>query len=140
MADEEKLEGEKKFGQAGQLKPGSFVLIDDKVCQVKTVEKSKPGKHGAAKARVTAIGVFDGTKRTLLKATDYAVEIPIIEKGNGQIVAVMGGNLQIMDMQNYKTYDIPIPKDITGLKGGDEIEYQQFGEELKVTRKKSENK
>lgn len=134
--DEEKAEGEKKFGQAGQLKSGSFVLIDEKVCQVRTVEKSKPGKHGAAKARVTAIGVFDGNKRTLLKATDYSVEIPILEKGIGQIVAVMGGTVQLMDTETYKTYDLPMPKDISGLKGGDEVEFQRYGEEIKITRKK----
>lgn len=133
---EEKEQGEKKFGQAGQLKPGSFVLIDGRVCQVKSLEKSKPGKHGAAKARVTAMGVFDGTKRTLLKATDYAVEIPIIKKGNAQVVALMGDTAQIMDLETYKTFDVPTPKEITGLASGTEVEYQQYGEEAKIVRKK----
>ncbi len=132
----EKTEGDKKFGQAGQLKPGSYVLIDGKVCQVKSVEKSKPGKHGAAKARITAMGIFDGNKRNLLKATDYAVEIPIIQKGTGQIVAVMGDNLQMMDTETFKTYDLPTPKDIQGLASGAEVEYHQYGEEVKIVRKK----
>ncbi|MDO8634154.1 MAG: translation initiation factor IF-5A [archaeon] len=130
-------EGDKKFGQAGQLKPGSFVLIDGNCCQVKSVEKSKPGKHGAAKARVTAMGVFDGQKRSLLKPTDTDVEIPIMLKGSAKVVAIMGDMLQIMDSESYQTYDLPIPKDIPKLAGGDDIEYQRFGDDVKITRKKA---
>lgn len=130
------MEGEKKFGQLGQLKEGSFILIDGKACQIKSVEKSKPGKHGAAKARVTAIGIFDGQKRNLLKPTDTDVEVPIIKKCTGQIVAVMGETVQLMDMESYQTFDTPKPKDVTGLATGSEVEYQQFGDEIKIVRKK----
>jgi translation initiation factor 5A len=127
---------EKKFGSAGQLKPGSYVLIDDDVCQVKNVEKSKPGKHGSAKVRVTAISVFSDTKKTLLKPTDADIEIPIIKRSTAQVVAVLGGNLQIMDTTNYEMAEVGKPKDITGLQSGDEIEYIRFGNKVRVVRKK----
>jgi translation initiation factor 5A len=42
--------------------------------------KSKPGKHGAAKARVTAFNIFTRTKRGLLKGTDGEVEVPMFQK------------------------------------------------------------
>src|SRR3989339_1309258 len=128
-------EGEKRFAQAGHLKPGSYVLIDSFPCQVKSVEKSKPGKHGAAKVRVTAMGIFDTQKRNLMKPTDADIEVPIIEKRSGQVVAVMGEQLQIMDMEDYVTFDIPKPKDIQGLQGGAEVEYQRYGNMIKVVRK-----
>ena len=127
---------EKKFGPAGQLKPGSYVLIENDVCQVKSVEKSKPGKHGSAKARIVAIGIFSNQKRNLLKPTSADIEIPIINRGNGQVVAVMGDTVQIMDMNSYVTYDVQKPKDVTGLQSGTEVEYIQFGDNIKIIRKK----
>ena len=99
-------QGDKKFTNAGGLKPGSYVLIDEEPCQVKSVEKSKPGKHGASKVRVTAIGIFRDTKKNLLKPTDASVEVPTILKGMAQVVAVMGTQIQIMDTETYKTHDI----------------------------------
>lgn len=128
--------GEKKFTNAGGLKPGSYVLIDDEPCQVKNTEKSKPGKHGASKVRVTAMGMFRDTKKNLLKPTDASVEVPIVLKGTAQVVAVMGTQIQLMDLISYETFDIDKPKDIVGLSGGMEVEYIRWGDSIKVVRKK----
>ena len=133
-------DGDKKFDTAGGLGPGSNVLIDGEVCQVKGVEKSKPGKHGAAKIRATAMGVFRDVKTNLLKPVDGDVEIPIIDKGNAQVVALMGDRVQIIDQKDYVTYDIDKPKDITGLQSGTEVEYIKWGDSIRITRKKGEGK
>ena len=130
---------EKKFEQAGSLKPGHLVLIDNEVCQVKSVEKSKPGKHGAAKVRVTAFNIFTGQKRGLLKGTDGEVEIPIVPKGDAQVVAVVGEIIQIMDATSYETFDAPKPDAESGIpasKSGDAIEYQKYGNAVKIVRKR----
>lgn len=127
---------EKKFMRASQLKPGSYVLVDDFICQVKDVELSKPGKHGASKARVTAIGVFDDSKRTLLQSATEDVSVPIVERGSAQVVADLGASLQIMDTATYQTFDLPKPKDHTGLKSGDEVEYIKCDEKIRIVRKK----
>ena len=127
---------EKKFEGAGSLKPGGHVLIDGEVCQVKSVEKSKPGKHGAAKVRVVAFNIFTGQKRGLLKGTDVEVEIPIIPKGTAQVVAIMGDVIQIMDIENYETYNAPKPEEVPGLASGVTVEYQKYGDNVKITRKK----
>jgi translation initiation factor 5A len=130
---------EKKFDQAGSLKPGMLVLIDGEVCQVKAVEKSKPGKHGAAKARVTAFNIFTGQKRGLLKGTDGEVEIPIVPKGDASVVAIIGDVIQIMDATTYETFDAPKPdaeSGIPALKSGDGIEYQKYGTSVKIVRKR----
>lgn len=127
---------EKKFAKAGQVKPGSYVLVDGTVCQIKDIEKSKPGKHGSAKARITAMGIFGEGKKTLLKPTDADIEVPIIKKGSGQVVAVMGETVQIMDLESYATYNLPKPKDIAGLASGVELEYHQYGDKIKIVRKK----
>jgi translation initiation factor 5A len=127
---------EKKFGQAGSLKPGSYVLIDDEVCQVKSTEKSKPGKHGAAKVRVVAFNIFTGQKKGLLKGTDGEIEIPMIPKATGQIVAVIGDRIQLMDVTSYETLEAPKPADISGLESGVEVEYIRYGSNVKIVRKK----
>jgi len=130
-------EGEKKFVSIGSLKPGHFVLIEGSACQIKGVEKSKPGKHGSAKARITAFDIFSGQKRNLLKPTSAEAEVPIIVKGNAQVVAVTGDTLQIMDTTSYEMLNVKKPKEIQGLESGAEIEYQRYGPNAKITHKKS---
>ena len=127
---------EKKFVEAGSLKPGSYVLIDEEVCQVKSTEKSKPGKHGAAKVRIVAFNIFSGQKRGLLKGTDVEVYIPVLLKRMAQFVAEVGGVVQIMDTETFETYDAPKPTDIP-LVAGDEVEYYKYGDNVKIIRKRS---
>ncbi|MBI5227976.1 translation initiation factor IF-5A [Candidatus Micrarchaeota archaeon] len=103
---------EKIFAVAKELKEGKYVLIDDIPCRVVEIESSKPGKHGAAKMRVTGIGVFEGQKKTLLTPGDADVEIPIIERKNVQIMSVSGKTAQVMDQQTYEMYDIELPDEL----------------------------
>ena len=49
----------------GSLKVGSYIVIDNEPCRIVSYDHSKPGKHGSAKARVSAIGVFDGRNMVL---------------------------------------------------------------------------
>jgi len=127
---------EKKFVKVSQLKEGGFVLIEGIVCKISTIDKSKPGKHGSTKARVVAIGVFQNTKKNLLQPTSADAQIPIIEKGVAQVVAVMGNTLQLMDTTSYATFTSDLPAELKGLKSGDEIEFMKYGENAKVLRKK----
>lgn len=128
---------EKKFMQAGHLKPGNFVLIDNVVCQVKAVEKSKAGKHGSMKTRITAFGVFDDQKRTMLKPGEADVEVPIINRSNGIVVAIMGNEVQIIDAQSYETFNCPKPSDIQ-IKAGDNVEFLQVDKNVRIIRTKKD--
>lgn len=128
-------EGEKKFVSVGSLKVGGYVLIDNSVCQIKSYDKSKPGKHGSAKARIVAIDVFTGQKKNLLKPTSADAQVPILLKGSAQVVAVMGDIIQIMDMESYETRDVKKPEDLE-LEAGNEVEYIRWGDYFKITRKK----
>ncbi|MCL4375267.1 translation initiation factor IF-5A, partial [Candidatus Marsarchaeota archaeon] len=66
------------------IKVGRFILIDGVPCRVVEIETSAPGKHGSAKMRVTAVSIFDGGKKTLLKPSDGDVEVPVITKRKAQ--------------------------------------------------------
>jgi len=71
------------------LKEGKFVIIDDEPCTIVSVQHSKPGKHGAAKARIDAIGLFDGQKRSIVQPVDAKVYVPIVERKTAQVLAIL---------------------------------------------------
>jgi translation initiation factor 5A len=119
----------------GSVKEGSYILIDGEPSRIVEYDKSKPGKHGAAKARVVGIGVFDNVKRSLVAPVSANVEVPIIEKKTGQIISV--NPLQIMDLETYETFDSPPPSDeeIRGkLTQGAEVEYWEVMNRRKIMR------
>ena len=103
------------------------------------ITKSKPGKHGAAKARIVAIGVFDGVKRSLVKPVDANAEIPMIDKRLGQVFAVNPNGVQIMDLETYEYVDAPFPEEEdlkAKLNAGAEIEYWKIMGRVKIVRVK----
>ena len=102
----------KIFSSAKELKEGKYVIIEDIPCRIVNIDSSKPGKHGAAKMRVTGIGVFDGQKKQLLVPSDADVEVPIIERQTAQIVAVNGKTAQLMDTTTYEVFELSIPEEL----------------------------
>jgi translation initiation factor 5A len=92
--------------EAGNIKVGSFIVIDGEPCKVVEVEKSKTGKHGSAKARIVGVGFFDGGKRSIVLPTDARVEVPVVRKFTAQVVAIMGESLQLMNLEDYTTFEM----------------------------------
>lgn len=97
-------------GELGSLKPGNLVIIDGEPCKVVSIEKSKPGKHGSAKARVVAIGIFDNVKRSIVGPVDSHIDIPIISKRTAQVVSIMD-TVQLMDLETYEMFETNLPDD-----------------------------
>lgn len=125
----------------GSLKEGSYVMIEGEPCRIVEYDKSKPGKHGAAKARIVGIGVFDGVKRSLVSPVSTNVEVPLIEKKSGQIVSSSLQSVQLMDLETFETIDIPMPTDEeikSKLTSGAEVEYWQVLGRTKIVRVKGE--
>ena len=115
------------------------MIIDNEPCRIVDITKSKPGKHGSAKARIVAIGVFDGQKRQFVKPVDSNAEIPMIDKRPGQVFTVNPNSVQIMDLETYEYVDAPFP-DEEDLKAkltvGAEIEYWKIMGRVKIVRAK----
>lgn len=123
------------YGSMSDMKPGRFILIDGIACKVVGVDTSKPGKHGAAKMRITAIGLFDGTKRTLLSPSTADAQVPVITKTKAQVVSVADNTVQLMNLETYETYDVPMQEDMRNqLKPGAEVEVMEYGLNKTVTR------
>jgi translation initiation factor 5A len=126
----------KEMAEVRELKVGRYVLIDEEPCKIQSISTSKPGKHGEAKARIDAVGIFDEQKRSVVHPVKHKVGVPIIDKRSAQILALMGSDVvQLMDMETYETFDMPIPEDLKGqLEPGKEILYLQAMGKRKITR------
>jgi len=125
--------------ELGSIKVGSYVMVEGEPCRIVDYAKSKPGKHGSAKARVVAIGVFDGVKRTFVKPVDSQVEVPIIEKRSGQVLALLPSAVQLMDLETYEVLESPHPEDEelkSRLTSGVEVEYWRILSRTKIIRTK----
>lgn len=105
------------------LKVGKYVLIDNVPCRIVGIETSKPGKHGSAKMRITAMGLFDNSKRNLLIPSDADVQVPIVERKIAQVISVQGNSAQLMDSQSYEYFDVSVPEDmLEKIEAGKEVE------------------
>ena len=119
------------------LKPGSFVLIDDVPCRVDNLQTSRPGKHGGAKARLVATGIFDNQKRNIVKPADSTIYMPVIEKKAAQVIAIIGDNVQLMDLADYSMSEVPIPDEFKGqLIEGEEVIIWKYGPHMMIKSKK----
>jgi translation initiation factor 5A len=118
-----------------EVRNGRFILIDGIPCRVVEIETSAPGKHGAAKMRITAVGVFDNAKRTLLTPSHADAEVPIINKMKAQVVSMSENKVQLMNSETYETFDIDIPGEFRdSLKPGAEVELLVYGDNKTISR------
>lgn len=125
----------KQLAEVRTLKVNRYMIIDDEPCKIMSISTSKPGKHGEAKARIEAIGIFDGQKRSVVHPVKHKIQVPIIDKRTAQVVALMGNNVQLMDMETYETFEMPIPDEFKGqLQPGNEISYLEALGRKKITR------
>ena len=106
------------------LKEGRYMNIDEEPCKILSISTSKPGKHGEAKARIEAMGLFDGNKRSVVYPVKHKVQVPMIDKRQAQVVSLMGAEVQLMDLETYEMFQLPIPEEYKdSLKTGEDIMY-----------------
>lgn len=134
---EERLRMEKKQVEIKNLKPGGYVLIDDVPCKVDSVQKSKPGKHGGAKARIVATGLFETKKVTIVKPADTKIDVPVVEKKAMQLISISADMAQLMDLEDYSLIDVPIPEELKSeLSEGIDVLVWKWGKFIMLKGKK----
>lgn len=125
----------KSIAEVRELKVSRYIIVDDEPCKIVSISTSKPGKHGEAKARIEAIGVFDGQKRSIVHPVKHKVQVPMIDKRQAQVLAIVGEEVQLMDMETYETFNVPIEDDVReGLEPGKDINYIEALGRKKITR------
>ncbi|MCX6693391.1 MAG: translation initiation factor IF-5A [Methanomicrobiales archaeon] len=114
----------KEQTEIGKLKEGRYMVIEDEPCKIIGISTSKPGKHGAAKARIDAVGIFDGVKRSIVQPVSAKTYVPVVERKSAQVLSIAGTIAQVMDMKDYSNFEIAIPPEKTGsVTVGNEVMY-----------------
>jgi translation initiation factor 5A len=122
------------------LKIGSYILLphsdqpSGEPCRIIEYDTSKPGKHGAAKARIVGQGIFDGKNRPHVGPVSMQIHIPMINKKVGQIISINGETVQVMDSESFETIDIAmIDDEVKGkLENGQNVEYWVVMDNTKI--------
>jgi len=134
-----------KPSELGSLKIGSYILLPvsdqptGEPCRIVEYDTSKPGKHGAAKARIVGVGIFDNQKRPHVGPVSMQVHVPLIDKRMGQIISITDSAIQVMDSETFETLDMNMVEDeIKGkIQQGQDVEYWKVMDRTKIMRIKS---
>ena len=115
------------------MKVGRYVAIDDDAYKILSISKSKPGKHGSAKARLELEDIFTGQKRSHVGTVTDNIQVPVIEKGSAVITFVQGNEVNAMDNKTYETLILPLDPDMNLIAGG-EIQWMEAMGRDRITR------
>ena len=115
------------------LKVGRYVAIDEDAYKILSISKSKPGKHGSAKARLELEDIFTGQKRSDVGTVTDNIQVPVIEKGSAVITFVQGNEVNAMDNKTYETLILPLDPEMN-LEAGGEIQWMEAMGRYRITR------
>ena len=119
--------------QAKMLRKNGYCIVDGEPCKVLSIQISKTGRHGHAKARIEVEGLFDGKKRNFFKNGEAEMEVPTIKKGSAQVLSTSGDIAQLMDMEDYSTFEAMIPEELKGeVESGKEVMYWKYENKLAI--------
>lgn len=115
-----------KMTEVGKLKEGNFIIIDDEPCRIVSFSTSPPGKYGHGNVKIATTGLFDSQKHYIIQPTSAKIEVPIIERGIAEVLAIVANNAQLMDITTYETFELPISVNLRGdVREGGMVEYIQ---------------
>ena len=80
---------------AGQLKKGQEMVINGEPCKILEITTSKTGKHGHAKANITARNLFTGNKAEDSVSTSHNVTRAVIRKVEYDVLAINSDDKEI---------------------------------------------
>lgn len=124
-----------KLINATEVRNGTTIMIDGEPCTVRSYDISKTGKHGHAKVRLEAIGIFDGKKRVTVQPGHERFEVPMINKRKAQVLSVNGNKASVMDLENFETIEMIVPEDVEGdIKEETQVEYWEIDGRMAIKR------
>ncbi len=124
-----------KIIDATEIRSGTNILIEGIPYTVKKIDISKTGKHGHAKARIEAIGIFSEQKKIIVAPGHERFEVPMINKNKGQVLSV-GDKVSIMDLDSFETIEVTCEESLKEtIKENDNVEYWDVCEEKIIKRK-----
>ena len=115
------------------LKVGRYMAIDDDAYRILSISKSKPGKHGSAKARIELEDLFTGQKRSHVGSVSDTVHVPLIEKGSATVTHLQGEEVHAMDAKTFEMMVLPADSSLN-VKAGGEIMWMEAMGRFKILR------
>ena len=115
------------------LKVGRYVALEDSAYKILSMSKSKPGKHGSAKARLELEDNFNGQKRSHVGTVTDTIYVPVIEKGSAIITHIQGDEVNAMDNKTFENMILPLSSEFT-LEPGGEIQWMEAMGRFRITR------
>ena len=80
------------------LKVGRYCCVDEKAYKINSISKSKPGKHGSAKARLELVDIFEYILRRVDRTYDGIYDIV--------------SKLDVLSLEKKRQLTIPLIKEI----------------------------
>ena len=115
------------------LKVGRYVALEESAYKILSMSKSKPGKHGSAKARLELEDIFSGQKRSHVGTVTDSIHVPVIEKGSAIITHIQGSEVHAMDNKTYESLILPQTTEFN-LDPGGEIQWMEAMGRFRITR------
>ena len=115
------------------LKVGRYCCVDDKAYKINGISKSKPGKHGSAKARMDLSDIFTGQKISHVGSVTDSIHVPLIEKGTAMVTHLEGSEVHAMNMKDHSMMILPLEDGLT-IDAGKEIMWMEALGRFKIIR------
>tara|TARA_B100000282_G_scaffold226253_1_gene168999 strand:- start:24 stop:410 length:387 start_codon:yes stop_codon:yes gene_type:complete len=115
------------------LKVGRFCVVDDEAYKILSISKSKPGKHGSAKARLELVSLFSNKKISHVGTVTDNIQVPMIEKGTAMVTHIDGNEVHAMNMRDHSMMILPMEDEMT-IEAGKEIMWMEALGRYKIIR------
>ena len=115
------------------LKVGRFCVVDEEAYKILSISKSKPGKHGSAKARLELVSLFSSKKISHEGTDTDSIHVPMIEKGKAMVTHIDGEEVHAMNMKDHSMMILPVDPDIQ-VDSGQEILWMEALGRYKIER------
>ncbi|MDP6233036.1 MAG: translation initiation factor IF-5A [Candidatus Poseidoniaceae archaeon] len=115
------------------LKVGRFCVVDEEAYKILSISKSKPGKHGSAKARLELESIFTKKKISHVGTVTDSINVPMIEKGTAMVTHMEGNEVHAMNMRDHTMMILPM-EDGLNIEAGKEIMWMEALGRYKIIR------
>lgn len=115
------------------LKVGRFCVVDEEAYKILSISKSKPGKHGSAKARLELESIFTKKKISHVGTVTDSINVPMIEKGTAMVTHMEGNEVHAMNMRDHSMMILPMEESLN-IEAGKEIMWMEALGRYKIIR------
>ena len=100
-----------ELAEAGRMKPGSLIMMKEQFpCKVTAFSTAKPGKHGSAKAMITAKDIFTDKQYDETFGTGDMIPRPIVSKSEVTLIDIDDGYCHLMLADGEIKSDLALPE------------------------------